>query len=68
MSGYERIGPPPVDWGVTLCNHPHCVDRAEVKLDGWPYCLTHADDEIERWVAWDLNPELVALMPSLRDR
>ena len=37
-------------------------------LDGWPYCLTCADDQVERWVAFSLNPGLVASLPSLEDR
>lgn len=69
MSGYyDRIGPPPVTWGVTLCGFPHCAELAEALLDGWPFCLPHADDEVERWIAWELNPELVGLLPSLVDR
>lgn len=68
MSGYARIAPPEITWGETLCGRAHCVEAAACLIDGWPFCLTHADDELERWVAFSLNPELVASMPSLDDR
>lgn len=68
MSGFARIAPPEIDWGATLCARRHCTEEAEVSLDGWPYCLDCADAELDRWVAFSLNPELVALMPGLEDR
>lgn len=68
MSRWERIAPPWIDWGTTLCSSRHCTEEATVALDGWPYCLTCADDQVERWVAFSLNPGLVASLPSLEDR
>lgn len=68
MSGWERIGPPPVVWGLTGCHARHCVELAVVLLDGWPFCLDCAGDLVDRWTAWELNPELVASMPALADR
>ena len=69
MSRFERIGPPPVEWGLTLCSRKSCAELAEVKVDGWPFCCFHADDEIERWVAFSLNPDAVFdLFPALDDR
>lgn len=65
---WQRIAPPEVDWGLTGCTARHCVELAEVLLDGWPFCLDCADTEVDRWVAWSLNPEAVELMPSLADR
>ena len=65
MPGYERIGPPEIDWGLTLCSRKRCAELAAVLLDGWPFCLDCADLDLERWVAWSLNPELVGMLPSL---
>ncbi len=65
---YERIGPPEITWGQTMCSRRHCVEGAACLLDGWPFCLDHADDEVERWLALELNPELVGLLPALDDR
>lgn len=64
---FARIAPPEITWGATLCSRRHCVDTAACLLDGWPFCLLHAEDELERWVALDLNREAVALMPGLED-
>lgn len=68
MNGYERIGPPPVVWGSTLCSRRQCTEDAEVLLDGWPLCIDCAEAELDRWVAFSLNPELARMMPSLADR
>ncbi len=65
---WERIGPPPVEWGSTLCYRRHCAERAVLTIDGWPYCLDHGDDEVERVVAWELHPELVGQLPDLAER
>jgi hypothetical protein len=65
---WARIAPPEIDWGLTGCSTRHCVELAAVTLDGWPFCLDCADAEVDRWVAWSLNPELVELLPSLADR
>lgn len=65
---WERIGPPPVEWGLTMCQRRHCTDAAVCLLDGWPLCLDHADEELERTIAWELNPELVGMLPALDDR
>jgi hypothetical protein len=62
---FEQIGPPPVEWGLTLCRWRHCAELAQVKIDGWPYCITHGDDELERAIAWELNPKLVGMLPAL---
>lgn len=68
MPRWEQIAPPVVDWGLTGCTRRHCVELAEVLLDGWPYCIACADEEVDRWVAFSLNPELVASLPGLEDR
>ena len=65
MPQWERIAPPEIDWGLTLCSRKRCAELAECLLDGWPFCLLHAEDDLERWVAWSLNPELVASLPPL---
>jgi hypothetical protein len=65
---WERIGPPPVRWGETLCSAVHCAELAVLLLDGWPFCLDCGDDAWEREIAWELHPELVRMLPALADR
>lgn len=67
---YERIGPPPVYWGETLCGRRRCVELAVLTIDGWPFCLDCGDDEIERAVAVELlgAERLREAWPSLEDR
>jgi len=55
---YERIGLPDIAWGATLCWRHHCAELAVLAFDGYPYCLDHGEDEWERTIAWELNPEL----------
>lgn len=57
-----------MDWGLTGCTRRHCVELAVLTIDGWPFCLDCADDELDRAIAWELNPELVGRMPALEDR
>ena len=40
--------PAPIVWGSTLCTRKRCVEIAEVAIDGVPWCVVHADEEIER--------------------
>lgn len=66
---FESIGPPPVTWGVTLCYSRACVAPAVLTIDGWPYCLTCGDDQVERAVAAEIAPELVSSsFPTVDDR
>lgn len=58
-----RWSPPaPIEWGGTLCRRRRCVQLAACSIDGEPFCLDHADEEIERAA---MPPELAALMPEL---
>ena len=66
----DRIQPPPVVWGLTLCYRTGCAETAVLAIDGWPFCLDHGDDEVERTVALELNPALVRSggLPDLEER
>lgn len=50
-----------------MCGRAHCVELAACAIDGWPFCLVHAEDALERWVAFGLNPELLELLPDPDD-
>lgn len=61
----SSLAPPEVTWGATLCVHPHCAELAACRLEGWPYCLGHADDLLERELAGELSPSIGQLLPPL---
>ena len=54
--------PPPIVWGATLCKRKRCVELAEVGLDGEPFCVPHADEEIDRAC---VDPDFARLLPGL---
>lgn len=60
--GRVQLAPAPIEWGLTMCRRRRCVEPAACSIDGEPYCLQHADDEIERAC---VPAELAAMMPEL---
>lgn len=58
VSRWEPIGLPVIDWGSTLCWAKECAELAACAFDGYPYCIEHADDAVDAWVARSMNPEL----------
>lgn len=46
--GFVDLAPAPIVWGSTLCKRKRCVEIAECAIDGEPFCIPHADEEIER--------------------
>lgn len=67
MSRWEPIGLPRIEWGATLCCAKECAELAECSFDGWPYCLLHAEDALETWVARDLNPAAADAILAARE-
>lgn len=62
-SRFPRWRPPaPIEWGATMCRRRRCVKLAACSIDGEPFCLECADEEIERAA---MPIELAAMMPSL---
>jgi hypothetical protein len=47
---------------LTPCLVRGCDRWAECLLEGWPFCLDHADDQINRWEALALARELGLVM------
>ena len=69
MTGFAGIRPPLVTWGATMCSARHCVAPAVLLIDGWPFCLDCGDDVVERTIAAEIAPEVVAeLFPTVDDR
>ena len=62
MPHWEPIGLPPVTWGETLCWVKECAELAACSFDGYPYCLDHADEELDAWLARSLHPGLADLI------
>lgn len=61
-----ELAPAPIEWGSTLCRRKRCVEIAEAALDGVPYCIEHADEEIDRLVAIELGGvEMLDKLPGL---
>jgi hypothetical protein len=58
--GFVDLRPPVIEWGSTMCRR--CVALATVALDGEPFCIAHADDELERAC---VPAELAAMLPGL---
>lgn len=54
--------PPPVVWGSTLCRRKRCVELAVCSIDGVPFCIVHADEEIDRAC---VDPDFARLLPGL---
>lgn len=62
---FQRIAPPEVTWGATLCTQATCAELAACLLDRWPYCLRHADEVLERELAGELRPSIGQELPDL---
>lgn len=60
--GWVELAPAPIEWGGTLCKRKRCVELAACAIDGEPFCLPHADEEIERAC---VEPEFARLLPDL---
>lgn len=54
--------PAPIEWGSTLCKRKRCVELAACSLDGEPFCLEHADEELDRAC---VDPDFARLLPGL---
>lgn len=54
-----------VVWGESLCDAPRCSSPGELLCDGELRCVSHADEELERVIAVELNPSLLGLLPPL---
>lgn len=50
------------------CSIPHCLCWAELTIDGDPYCLACAVEQIDRWQAISIAPSLRETLPSLWDK
>jgi hypothetical protein len=70
MSDLYGISPGVTVWGSTLCSRVHCAELAVLTIDRWPFCLEHADDEVERLVAIELlgARRVLDSFPALGDR
>lgn len=61
-----ELAPAPIVWGETMCQRKRCVDPAQAAIDGVPYCIAHADEEIDRLVAIELGGvEMLDKLPGL---
>lgn len=63
FAGLPRWEPPaPIEWGGTLCRRKRCAELSACSIDGEPFCLEHADEEIERAC---VPPDFARLLPGL---
>jgi len=64
FAGLPGLPPPPapIVWGSTLCRRKRCVELAACSIDGEPFCIGHADEEIERAC---VDSEFARLLPDL---
>ena len=61
-----ELAPAPIEWGSTMCRRKRCVEIAQAAIDGVPYCIAHADEEIDRLVAIELGGvEMLDKLPGL---
>lgn len=55
------------DWTpqtTPLCSR-RCMRQAELLVDGEPYCITCADEWVERVEAVEISPRIHGLLPPL---
>lgn len=67
VEGLEPLPEPP-HWTLSECQVKGCGAPAEVLAEGWPVCIDHADEWLERIEAIERYPAFRELLPSLGDR